>query len=135
MLRDAVKRETPVGLQAKACMAEGKLVADDIVVGIINDRILAEDCKQGFILDGFPRTVPQTLALDTMLEEKDEKVTAVSRHKNIPRDVERRPVHVVPFPNTTAGKQTELAVARHLDLFGVDSFPHDLRRSRNNNMY
>ena len=79
MLRDAVNRKTPVGLQAQACMSEGKLVADEIVVGIINDRIGAKDCRDGFILDGFPRTVPQTLALDTMLAKNNEKVTAV-RH-------------------------------------------------------
>ena len=74
MLRAAVKAQTPVGLQAKAAMDAGELVTDEIVVGIINDRIKAEDCENGFILDGFPRTVPQTLALDTMLSKTNEKV-------------------------------------------------------------
>jgi len=77
MLRAAVKDQTPVGLQAKAAMDAGELVTDEIVVGIINDRITKDDCGNGFILDGFPRTVPQTLALDTMLSENNEQVTAV----------------------------------------------------------
>lgn len=67
MLRAAVKAGTPVGLKAKQVMAEGKLVSDEIVIDIIRDRIQQPDCVKGFILDGFPRTVPQAEALDTML--------------------------------------------------------------------
>jgi hypothetical protein len=59
MLRAAVAAGTPVGMQAKAIMAAGGLVSDDIVIGIIRDRIQHEDCKYGFILDGFPRTLVQ----------------------------------------------------------------------------
>jgi adenylate kinase len=59
MLRAAVKAETPIGLKAKDIMASGGLVPDEIVVGIIADRIEEADAKNGFILDGFPRTVPQ----------------------------------------------------------------------------
>jgi len=77
MLRAAVKAETKVGLQAKAAMESGSLVSDEIVVGIIRDRIQEDDCVNGFVLDGFPRTIPQTKMLDQTLSESDEVVTAV----------------------------------------------------------
>ena len=70
MLRAAVKAETAVGLQAKDIMDRGELVPDEIVVGIVADRIEEPDARKGFILDGFPRTVPQAEALDRMLKEK-----------------------------------------------------------------
>ena len=66
MLREAVKNETKSGLEAKSFMDSGKLVPDEVVIGILKDRIAEDDCKNGFILDGFPRTVPQAEALDNM---------------------------------------------------------------------
>ena len=66
MLREAVKNGTEYGLKAKAVMEAGGLVSDDIVIGILKDRIAQDDAKNGFILDGFPRTVPQAEALDKM---------------------------------------------------------------------
>ena len=77
MLRAAVAAETPVGLKAKDIMASGGLVPDDIVVGIIADRIEQPDAKNGFILDGFPRTVPQAEALDELLKQKGLELDAV----------------------------------------------------------
>jgi adenylate kinase len=77
MLRAAVAAQTPVGLRAKDVMASGGLVPDDIVIGIISDRLDQPDAAKGFILDGFPRTVPQAEALDELLKKKKMKLDAV----------------------------------------------------------
>lgn len=77
MLRTATRARTEVGLKAKAVMDQGELVPDDIVVGIIAERIMQPDCKNGFILDGFPRTLQQAAALDRMLADKGERMDAV----------------------------------------------------------
>jgi adenylate kinase len=77
MLRAAVAAGTPIGLKAKDIMARGALVPDDVVVEIVADRIDQPDAKRGFILDGFPRTVPQAEALDRMLDEKGLRLDGV----------------------------------------------------------
>lgn len=85
MLREAVKNGTPAGLAAKECMDRGDLVPDEIVIGILKDRIAQDDAKNGFILDGFPRTVSQAEALEKMgvqidkvveIHVADEKITS-----------------------------------------------------------
>jgi adenylate kinase len=81
MLRAAVAAGTPIGLKAKDIMARGALVPDEVVVAIVSDRIDQADAKRGFILDGFPRTVPQAEALDRMLTEKKMRLEAVIEFK------------------------------------------------------
>ncbi|MET0606936.1 MAG: adenylate kinase [Beijerinckiaceae bacterium] len=77
MLRAAVANGTPIGRKAKSVMESGSLVSDDIVIGIIADRLDEPDARKGFILDGFPRTVAQADALETLLQNKGLKLDAV----------------------------------------------------------
>ncbi|MDD6284066.1 MAG: adenylate kinase [Firmicutes bacterium] len=83
IIREALKNGTEMGLKAKSFMDEGKLVPDEIVIGIIKERLAKDDCRDGFVLDGFPRTIPQAEALDAMgvvidkvisIEVADEKI-------------------------------------------------------------
>jgi len=90
MLRAAVAAGTPVGLKAKDIMARGELVPDEVVVAIVSDRIDQSDAKNGFILDGFPRTVPQAEALDEMLAEKGMRLDGVIELKVDPEILIRR---------------------------------------------
>jgi adenylate kinase len=77
MLRAATRAGTEIGLKAQALMDKGELVSDEVVVGIIAERIGQPDCKPGFILDGFPRTLQQAAALDRMLDDKGDRMDAV----------------------------------------------------------
>jgi adenylate kinase len=77
MLRAAVRAGSEIGRRAKAVMDAGGLVSDDIVIGIISERIDQPDCRNGFILDGFPRTLAQAAALERLLAEKNKKLHAV----------------------------------------------------------
>jgi adenylate kinase len=71
MFRAAIKNETELGLKAKAYMDEGALVPDEVTIGIVRERLSQDDCKKGFLLDGFPRTVAQASALEIMLQEME----------------------------------------------------------------
>jgi adenylate kinase len=77
ILRAAVRERTPLGLQAQAIMEKGELVSDALIVALIRDRIAERDARDGFILDGFPRTLEQGRAFDTMLAEGGESLSAV----------------------------------------------------------
>jgi adenylate kinase len=77
MFRAAMKDETPLGLEAKSYMDKGELVPDEVTIGIVRDRLAKDDCQNGFLLDGFPRTVAQAEALEALLAEMDRKLDYV----------------------------------------------------------
>ncbi|MBM7610171.1 adenylate kinase [Lysinibacillus composti] len=77
MFRAAIKNGTELGLQAKSFMDQGSLVPDEVTIGIVRERLSQNDCEKGFLLDGFPRTVPQAEALDAILEELGRKIEHV----------------------------------------------------------
>ena len=81
MLRDAVKAGTPLGKEADEVMKAGKLVSDELVIGLINDNLGNPECERGVLLDGFPRTVAQAEKLDTMLESRKMKIDKVLEFK------------------------------------------------------
>jgi len=93
ILRSAIANKTPLGLAAKEVMDRGDLVSDEIVNGIVSERLDAEDCKNGFVLDGFPRTIPQALALEQMLEDKGMHLNAVVEIKAEPETLIARIVN------------------------------------------
>lgn len=90
MLRAAVAAGSEVGLKAKDIMDRGDLVPDEVVVGIISDRVEAPDCSKGFILDGFPRNTAQAEALDKMLDEKGMNLDTVISLEVVEKDLFQR---------------------------------------------
>lgn len=116
ILRDAVKNQTALGLEAKKCMDRGELVPDEVVIGIVRDRLQEPDTEKGFLLDGFPRTIPQAEALDRMLAEigrsvgkvvvilvDDEALIKRLTGRRICRDCQT-PFHVIFNPPKVEGK-------------------------------
>ena len=77
MLREHVTKQTSLGIKAKEYMSSGALVPDEVILGMMQERLLNEDCKNGYILDGFPRTIPQALGLDKLLEKLKQALDAV----------------------------------------------------------
>lgn len=90
ILREAAERGTPLGKKAKSIMDAGQLVSDDIMLGIIRDRLQQEDCREGYILDGFPRTIPQAEALDEILAERAEPEVVVANLALDEKELRRR---------------------------------------------
>jgi len=86
ILRGAVAEGTELGKKAEAAMKAGDLVSDDLIMGIMGDRLKEDDCQSGYLLDGFPRTIPQAEALDVLLENMGEELDAVV-NIDVPRDV------------------------------------------------
>ena len=86
MFRAAIKNQTKLGLEAKSYMDKGALVPDEVTIGIVEERLLAEDCKDGFLLDGFPRTIAQAEALDAFLKKNGIKLDAVL-DVNVPQEI------------------------------------------------
>lgn len=83
MFRSAIKDGTDLGKKAKAFMDEGALVPDEVTIGIVKERLVKDDCKEGFLLDGFPRTIAQAEALEELLQELNETISAVV-HVDVP---------------------------------------------------
>ena len=127
MLRAAVAAGTPIGLRAKDIMASGRLVSDDIVIGIISDRIEQDDARAGFILDGFPRTVPQAEALDRLLKEKGLKLDSVIELRVneavLLQRVETRIAEMQARGETVRADDNAEALAKRLEAYRVQTEP------------
>lgn len=127
MLRAAVKAGTPVGLKAKAVMDAGGLVSDEIVVGIISDRIGEADARKGFILDGFPRTVAQAEALDALLNRKDMRLDAIIELKvdenALLARIEKRARETVAAGGTVRADDNPEAFKVRLDAYRAQTAP------------
>lgn len=111
MIREALKNGTEMGLKAKSFMDAGQLVPDEVVIGIVKERLNADDCKKGFILDGFPRTIPQAEALDTMgveiqyvinIDVDDEKIIKRMSGRRVCENC-GRPYHLVTLKSKVEG--------------------------------
>jgi adenylate kinase len=127
MLRAAVRAETPIGLKAKDIMASGGLVPDEVVVGIIADRIEESDAANGFILDGFPRTVPQAEALDRLLKSKGLALDAVIELRvnegALLRRVENRIAEMKSRGETVRADDTPEVLSKRLESYRAQTEP------------
>ena len=90
ILREAAEQGTELGKRAKTIMDAGQLVSDDIMLGIIRDRLQAKDCERGYILDGFPRTIPQAEALDRLLSKRAEPPVVIANLELDEQELRRR---------------------------------------------
>ena len=90
ILREAAEKKTVLGKKAKAIMDAGQLVSDDIMLGIIRERLQAKDCEKGCILDGFPRTIPQAEALDLLLSQRAEPPVVIANLELDEQELRRR---------------------------------------------
>ncbi len=127
MLRAAVKAGTPIGLRAKAIMEAGELVSDAVVVGIVADRIVEHDAAQGFILDGFPRTVAQAEALDSALSDKGMSLDAILElkvdHAALIDRIAKRAAQTLAEGGTVRLDDTPEVLAKRLEAYHVQTEP------------
>jgi len=127
MLRAAVANGTEIGRRAKAIMGRGELVPDDVVNQMVSDRIDQEDCRKGFILDGFPRTVAQAEALTTMLEQKGVKLDAVIELKvdqaSLIERMEKRVADTLAAGGTVRSDDNPDTFARRLEEYRQKTAP------------
>ncbi len=123
ILRSAIAQQTPMGLAAKEIMDRGDLVSDEIVNGIVSERLDAEDARPGFILDGFPRTIPQAEALAAMLAEKNMGLDAVVELRAEPEELVRRIVNRARESGTARGDDNVEVVCKRLDVYREQTAP------------
>ncbi len=123
ILRSAIAAQTPLGLEAKSIVDRGDLVADAIVNGIVSERLDAEDCKPGFILDGFPRTIAQAEALDQMLADKGIALDAVIEIKAEADELVKRVIHRARESGGARADDNEDVLRKRLGVYSEQTAP------------
>jgi len=123
MLRAAIADGTPLGLEAKAIVDRGDLVSDAIVSGIISERLDQADCVNGFILDGFPRTIAQAESLEDMLEEKGRGLDAVVELRADPDVLVRRVIQRGKDSNGARADDNEDVLRKRLEIYREQTAP------------
>ena len=123
ILRSAIAAKTPLGVEAKAIVDRGDLVSDAIVNGIVSERLDADDCKPGFILDGFPRTIAQAEALDTMLIDKGAKLDAVIEIKADADELVRRVIQRAKESGGARADDNEDVLRKRLGVYQDQTAP------------
>ncbi len=123
ILRAAIAAKTPLGLEAKAIVDRGDLVSDVIVNGIVSERLDAEDCKPGFILDGFPRTIAQAEALDQMLAEKGIALDAVIEIKAEADELVKRVINRAKESGGARADDNEEVLRKRLGVYSEQTAP------------
>ncbi len=123
ILRSAIAAQTPLGLEAKAIVDRGDLVSDAIVNGIVSERLDAEDCKPGFILDGFPRTIAQAEALDRMLADKGIALDAVIEIKAEADELVKRVINRAKESGGARADDNEEVLRKRLGVYSEQTAP------------
>src|SRR5690606_27584928 len=123
ILRAAIAAQTPLGLEAKAIVDRGDLVSDAIVNGIVSERLDAEDCKPGFILDGFPRTIAQAEALDQMLTEKGIALDAVIESRAEADELVKRVISRAKESGGARADDNEEVLRKRLGVYSEQTAP------------
>lgn len=123
ILRSAIAAQTPLGLEAKAIVDRGDLVSDAIVNGIVSERLDAEDCKPGFILDGFPRTIAQAEALDRMLADKGIALDAVIEIKAEADELVKRVINRAKESGGARADDNEEVLRKRLGVYAEQTAP------------